>query len=86
MMQQQEKETEKATKWIKMKRYVGMHSSEMISSPKRKRMEDRPIFQLVSPSTAIPTLNDCYKGLQLAAHRLTYPRVYIYSIILFGGY
>ena len=30
--------TEKATKWIKMKRCVGIHSSEMTSSPKRKRM------------------------------------------------
>ncbi len=55
--------SEKATKCIKMKRYVGIHSSEMTSSPKRKRMRDGPIFQQVSPSTAIPTLSDCYNGL-----------------------
>ena len=29
MTQQQEKVTEKALKWIKMKRCVGIHSSEM---------------------------------------------------------
>ena len=74
MTQQQEKVTEKATKWIKMKRCVGIHSSEMTSSPKRKRMGDRPIFQQVSPSTAIPTLSDCYKGLQL-----TFPSVLLCS-------
>ena len=51
MTQQQEKVTEKATKWNKMKRCVGIHSSEMTSSLKP-----------VSPSTAIPTLSDCYKG------------------------
>ena len=59
------KVAEKATKYIKMKQCVGTHSSEMTGSPKRKHMGDRPIFQQVSPSTAIPTLNDCYKGLQL---------------------
>ena len=64
----------KATKWIKMKQCVGIHSSEMTSSPKRKRMGDRPIFQQVSPSTAIPTLSDCYKGLQL-----TFPSVSLCS-------
>ena len=57
-----------------MKQCVGIHSSEMSSSPKRKRMGDRPIFQQVSPSTAISTLSDCYNGLQL-----TFPSVSLCS-------
>ena len=56
--------SEKVTKWIKMKRCVGIHSNVMTSSPIRKRTGDGPIFQQVSPNTAIPTLNDCYNGLQ----------------------
>ena len=58
--------SEKATKWIKMKRCVGVRSSEMTTTPKRKRMGDgpifqqvSPIFQQVSPSTAVLMLNDC---------------------------
>ena len=54
--------SEKATKWIKMKqRDVGIRSSEMTTTPKRKRMGDLdgPIFQQVSPSTAVLMLNDC---------------------------
>ena len=51
--------SEKATKWIKMKQCVGIRSSEMTTTPMRKRMGDGPIFQQVSPSTAILILNDC---------------------------
>ena len=51
--------SEKATKWIKMKRCVGIRSSEMTTTPKRKRMGDGPIFQQVSSSTAVPMLTDC---------------------------
>ena len=87
--------SEKATKWIKMKQCVGIRSSEMTTTPMRKRMGDRPIFQQVSPSTAVLMLNDCYNGLQLTftsvslcsepvscitIQRSSYPRVYIFHI------